>query len=102
AWAAWLLPDFEQARYTGRESLAAMVAMIDALNDMQMGVVKHFGGLVHHVDLREAFMSRAELKKGRETGKYRAFWGNELHPTPAGFALVAARVAKKIREVIKP
>lgn len=99
AWDAWLLPDFLKAQYTVDERLAAMIEMIDALNAMQLGVVKEFGGHVHHVDLREAFISRTDLMKGA-TEDYQTFWGNELHPTPAGFALVATRVAKKISEVI--
>ena len=60
--------------------------VIDRFNDMLQQVAAMPGfDHVRYVDLRGT-LSHA-------VGDYTEFWANELHPTPRGFELVAARFA---------
>jgi hypothetical protein len=63
-------------------------ALIDQFNAMmaEVAAIPRFSH-VHYVDLR------GTLSNG---SGYRARWANELHPTAAGFAAVAARFATVI------
>ncbi len=60
-----------------------MQAVIDRFNDM-LRVVSGLFAHVHYVDLRRTLANDAQYKR---------YWANELHPTKAGFRLVAGKFA---------
>lgn len=84
----WLDPSLTRKGYD-REKHAAIRRdivreLIDAFNDMQKVVASSYPA-VHHVDLREVLGD--------------SDWGNELHPTEAGFRKVTRRIEETIRSV---
>jgi hypothetical protein len=86
----WLEPGFRQKGYAvlaDRVPLAA--ALIDRLNAMLATVVAmpEFSH-VTHVDLRGTLSG--------QPGDYKQWWDNELHPTSAGFKLVAAAIDNEL------
>jgi hypothetical protein len=95
-WSAWLGPAFVQRGYAfGEATVAAMRRLIDELNQMQATVAGGFAGRVHHVRLTGTLPATPD--------DYRRFWGNELHPTPEGFGLLAARLLEAVQQVgVKP
>ena len=62
---------------------AVLTEFIDAMNTMLIHFQTTYAGRVFHVDLRH------RLSNGFES--YRDQWANELHPTDAGFRLLAPR-----------
>ena len=101
---SWLGAMFAQRGYddvTDRASIDASTQMlIDKLNAMQLRVANAINATsqvcnVVHLDLRGALRNGAG-------GDYRfagypAQWENELHPTPAGFAKIAAVFAGRLK-----
>jgi hypothetical protein len=73
--------------------------LIDRYNLMLAALVRDLSvagaSHVRHVDLRGTLS--AVLPAG-----YKADWGDELHPTKAGFAKVASRIATAIEEMPWP
>ena len=86
----WLEPGFRQKGYTllSDRKLHAK-ALIDSLNAMLASVVllPEFSH-VKHVDVRGTLSN--------QPGDYKQWWDNELHPTPAGFKLVAAAIDNEL------
>jgi hypothetical protein len=64
---------------------AAIAELIDALNEMLARLSKKIPDF-HYVDVR-ALLSRKD-------------WGNELHPTQAGFLKVTQAIEAKLRQVV--
>jgi lysophospholipase L1-like esterase len=89
----WLQPAFHQRGYTRlEEGRAIMRLLIDRLNAMQLDAVaglRKAGLDIRHVNLRD-------------TLQWPADWENELHPTPAGFQLVAAKLATEVLKCVPP
>ena len=86
----WLEPGFREKGYAAvEERVVLAAALIDRFNEMlqQIAAIPEFGH-VKYVDLRGTLSTAAE--------DYTEFWANELHPTPKGFELVAARLAQAI------
>jgi hypothetical protein len=67
------------------ERLGIVRSLIDALNEMLRDLAANVP-YVFHADLR------GTLGPGD--------WANELHPNPAGFRLVAAKVEEAIRKAV--
>ncbi|MFM2067796.1 MAG: hypothetical protein RLZZ584_2705 [Pseudomonadota bacterium] len=86
----WLEPGLRAKGYAPVEVRKGIArSLIDRLNRLQAGVTALPGlGHVRHLDLR------GTLSSGDD---YRQHWANELHPTPKGYALVAARFAEQLR-----
>ena len=84
----WLDPSLSRKGYdrttdvTVRRTIVRQ--LIDAFNEMLKGIASPGSG-IHHVDLR------GSLKDSQ--------WGNELHPTEAGFKVVAARIEQTLRSI---
>lgn len=82
----WLEPAFRRKGYADMaERVGVMVELMDRFNDM-LAELPGQPGLEHvtYLDLRRTLSN--ELAANR----YRRSWGNELHPTGAGFRSVAA------------
>ena len=95
--AAWLWKAFKDAGYpdgaTGqRHAAEAMQELIDGLNKAQIELTEdqQLKGMAFHVELRETF---AKASPGNPS----SWWSNELHPTEAGFRLVADKVAASLK-----
>jgi lysophospholipase L1-like esterase len=87
----WLKPGFTAKGYGVLSDNAQVVAtLIDRFNAM-LATLPQAPGLSHvtYVDLRGALNSNLQ--------GYRQSWGNELHPTRAGFESVAGVVARVIQ-----
>lgn len=88
----WLEPGFRQKNYADlQERIAIAAALIERLNAMLRSIVamaafRH----VHYVDLRNTLSTRP--------ADYRKWWGNELHPTRAGFIKVTQRFVEALRK----
>ena len=95
-WSTWLAPAFGQHGYAfGPATIAAMRELIDELNRMQASVAQGFGARVQNVDLTGTLPTTR--------ANYQRYWGNELHPTPEGFRLLAARLLDAVQQVgVKP
>ncbi|CAN5763862.1 hypothetical protein BH11PSE8_BH11PSE8_26460 [soil metagenome] len=87
---SWLQPYLAEKGYTDvEESKKVMKKLIDRLNQMQIDVADSEGFQhVMHVDLRGTL--------SRNAADYRQDWANELHPTDAGFAKLAAAFAQAL------
>jgi lysophospholipase L1-like esterase len=86
----WLLPSFvRKGRTDLDENALVMRRLIDAFAEMQRQVVATQG--LEHVQALDA----RELLVGRD---HRTLWADELHPTPAGFTLVADAFNQAIRD----
>lgn len=86
----WLYPGLNSLGYTDLEQRkAAMQALIDKLNEMQLELLSQTGfEHLMHVDLRNTL---------RRDQTYKLHWQNELHPTsPLGFTAVADRIAARL------
>jgi hypothetical protein len=80
----WLEPGFRDKGFDDlRRNTAIMQTLIDRFNGMLQTVTAMFAH-VHYVDLRKTLVNDATYKR---------HWANELHPTKAGFKLVAAEFA---------
>ena len=80
----WLEPGFREKGFDDLpRNTAIMETIINRFNDMVQSVAGLFGH-VHYVDLRRTLANDAQYKR---------YWANELHPTKAGFKLVAAKFA---------
>jgi Dyp-type peroxidase family len=94
---AWLLPSFTRRGWGDATwepaRRDAMATLIDLLNAMQVRVAGEFTG-VHHLNLC------GTLAQG--FGDHRAAWANELHPTVAGYALLAERFDAGLRRIVAP
>ncbi len=89
----WLQPGFAAKGYPNLNSNVAVVGkLIDLFNALLASIAGSPGcEHVHYVDVR------SQLSNVVVGDKYRESWANELHPTSAGFALVAAVFDQKIR-----
>ena len=93
----WLEPGFRKKGHTALPTNArVMVDLIDRYNAM-LATLTRQAGLRHvrYVDVRPLLSN--ELL-GR---RYRRSWENELHPTEAGFALVADAIARAALEPLE-
>jgi lysophospholipase L1-like esterase len=80
----WLQPGFREKGFDDLERNTGMMqTIIERFNDMLESVAAVFAH-VHYVDLRHTLTNDAQYKR---------HWANELHPTKAGFKLVAAEFA---------
>jgi lysophospholipase L1-like esterase len=80
----WLEPGFREKGFDDlRRNTVIMQTVIDRFNDMLQSVAAVFAH-VHYIDLRRTLVNDAQYKR---------YWANELHPTKAGFKLVAAKFA---------
>jgi lysophospholipase L1-like esterase len=80
----WLEPGFREKGFSDlRRNTAIMQTLIDRFNGMLQSVAAMFAH-VSFVDLRRTLSNDARYKRD---------WANELHPTPSGFRLVAAKFA---------
>lgn len=105
----WLEPGFRRKGHVPRASSERRAALernalvlrdlIDRYNVMLAALVRDLSAAgashVRHVDLRGTLS--AAIPAG-----YKADWGDELHPTKAGFAKVASRIAAVIEEAPWP
>jgi lysophospholipase L1-like esterase len=85
----WLEPGFREKGHTNlRLNKDVVVTLINRFNEMLKGVcaLPQFGH-VHYLDLRPTL---------RNDARYKDHWANELHPTTAGFRLVAKQFADLI------
>jgi lysophospholipase L1-like esterase len=92
----WLKPGFTAKGYGVLADNARVVAsLIDRFNGM-VATLPQVAGLGHvtYVDLRDALTSDLQ--------GYKQSWGNELHPTRAGFQSVATLVARVIQQLPQP
>lgn len=94
----WLKPGLEAQGYTDSERTASIVrCLMDKLHDALESVVldccvqgiKH----VYHLDLRKC------LKDAEENDDHKGLWSDEMHPTAAGFRVIAEVFDKKIQEL---
>jgi len=97
----WLLPFFEARGYDiagnkQRLSLASeiMKRLFDRLNAAIKKVAAAYPNRVYYVDLTGTL-----AQKYGDAAKYNLLWANELHPNEEGFDLLAARVAKQLKEL---
>ncbi|MCU0649260.1 MAG: SGNH/GDSL hydrolase family protein [Gemmatimonadaceae bacterium] len=83
----WLRPGFNVKGYSDEQANTAVIgALIDRFNAMLQRITSLSAfGHVHYVDVRGVLINGTGYKKD---------WGNELHPTTAGFERVAAEFAK--------
>lgn len=83
----WLEPGFREKGFEEMDKRFAMTkGLIDRFNEMLIGVVSLKGcEHVKYIDLRNT------LSHGED---YKAWWGNELHPTGDGFSKVTDKFAK--------
>ncbi len=88
----WLEPGFREKLFTDLpRNVDLMRDLIDRFNAMLAGIVAQpeFGH-VRYLDLR------GTLSTQLADDAYRAWWGNELHPTEQGFTVVADRFAQEL------
>lgn len=83
----WLKPGFDEKGFGDLQRNTVIVEdLIDRFNEMAKSVAAEFAH-VHYIDLRPVL---------RNESNYKRFWANELHPTKAGFSLVANEFAAAI------
>lgn len=86
----WLIQVFVAAGiHDAALQRAVMVLLIDALNGMLAGLAQHYPGRVHAIKLTGTLAGASPADPG-------ALWENELHPTQAGFAHMAALFAARL------
>ena len=97
----WLLPFFEARGYDiagNRQHLSLaseiMKRLFDRLNAAIKKVAAAYPNRVYYVDLTGTL-----AQKYGDAAKYNLLWANELHPNEEGFDLLAARVAKQLKEL---
>jgi lysophospholipase L1-like esterase len=84
----WLEPGFREKGFDDlRRNTAIMKSLMDRFNEMLQGVATMFPH-VRYIDLRRTLTNDAQYKR---------HWANELHPTKAGYKLVAAEFAAALR-----
>ena len=85
----WLRPGFHRKGHGDLDAnTATMGRLIDRFNDMLARLSQDPGfGHVRYVNVRPLLSNGAN---------YRSDWANELHPSPRGFAAVAARIAAAV------
>lgn len=94
----WLQPAFHRKGHTdlARNALV-MRELMDRFNALLATLPAHPGlGHVTHLDLRGTLVG--EVRGAR----YRQHWGDELHPTRAGFAAIAQRFADALSRLPHP
>jgi lysophospholipase L1-like esterase len=83
----WLQPGFREKGFDDLDKNTAMMeTLIDRFNTMLKSAAGEFPH-VHYLDLRKTL---------RNDARYKVAWANELHPTSAGFKLVAEKFAAVI------
>ncbi|MFO1337347.1 MAG: hypothetical protein U1F53_03790 [Burkholderiaceae bacterium] len=91
---SWLYPGLMARGYTElRDGATVMQQLIHRLNRMQDRIAREFcaqGLPVAHADLR------GTLSVETAGGAYQVDWANELHPTEAGFAKLADKLAERL------
>jgi hypothetical protein len=97
----WLLPSFEDRGYhitpkSQHLTLASevMKRLIDRLNAAIKKAAGAYPNRAYYVDLTGTL-----VKKYGDAAKYDLLWANELHPNEEGFDLLAAQVAKQLKEL---
>ncbi len=91
----WLEPGFRRKGYQDlAERCRVMETLVDRVNELFASIAGGRGlEHVRHVDLRGTL---SNVLAGRA---YKAWWGDELHPTAKGFAVVARRFDEMLRRV---
>lgn len=84
----WMRPYFAAKRIPADAEQGIVRRLVDALNAMLSDLAAAHEG-VHYIDLRGTLATDAD-------------WSDELHPTPAGFAKVAARFRTALLENLPP
>ena len=83
----WLEPGFREKGFDDlARNTAIMETLLNRFNAMLQSAAAEFDH-VHYVDLRQTL---------RNDNRYRTYWANELHPTTAGFTMVAEKLASVI------
>jgi lysophospholipase L1-like esterase len=97
----WLLPSFKDRGYhitpkSQHLTLASevMKRLIDRLNAAIKKAAGAYPSRAYYVDLAGTL-----AKKYGDADKYKLLWANELHPNEEGFDLLAAQVAKQLKEL---
>jgi hypothetical protein len=97
----WLLPSFEDRGYhitphSQHLTLASevMKRLIDRLNAAIKKAAGAYPSRAYYVDVTGTL-----VKKYGDADKYNLLWANELHPNEEGFDLLAAQVAKQLKEL---
>lgn len=88
-WGPWLEPGFRAKGYVDLDQSTKLIgSLIDEFNKM-LDTVAGLPGHEHvkYVDLRGTL---------KTDDSYQEWWGNELHPTRAGFTVVASKIANVI------
>ena len=94
----WLKPGFDQKGYLDLAQNSQVTAdLIDRFNAM-LASLPAFSGMGHvsYLDLR------GTLSNVLARGQYKQSWGNELHPTKAGFETVAQLFSTRIKTFPMP
>jgi len=91
----WLQPGFRQKGYGDLAANAAVLrSLMDQFNVGLLAIPRRPGlGHVHVLDLC------GTLSDHLKDERYRTHWADELHPSPEGFRIVAAKFAAAIAEV---
>jgi hypothetical protein len=93
----WLAPGFRKKGYDDSQMQMRcdlMVQLIDRFNDLVKGIAGGPGlAHLHYVDLRGTLSQRLQGQA------YKSWWNDELHPTEQGFARVAAKFDRLIRQI---
>jgi len=98
-WCPWMNPVFDRKGYTLVESTKLMKTFIDALNCGYECVVnnqKKNEVLVNFVRLTGQLESAWSAKGGT----YESMWGNEMHPSKEGFAVLAKHIHNEVLETL--
>ena len=97
----WLLPFFEARGYdiihnSQRLTLASevMQRLFDRLNAAIKNVAAAYPNRAYYVDLAGTL-----AKEFGDADKYKLLWTNELHPNEQGFDLLAALIAKQLKDL---
>ena len=91
----WLEPGFREKFFTNlQHNVDLMRVVIDRFNVMlaELAADPQFN-YVRYIDLRQT------LSTDLTDDKYKAWWGNELHPTEDGFEKVTAKFADMLSKL---
>jgi lysophospholipase L1-like esterase len=91
----WLKPIFDDRRIDPDTAKAVMRTLIDGLNTMVADLVAHRPPEhnVHHLALAGTLEKAPDFAVSHEI-----YWGDELHPTPEGYHVIAKVVAQRLAE----
>jgi hypothetical protein len=91
----WLEPGFRAKGFNSMEErLTIIKKLIDQFNEMLSGI-NAINGFDHVVYLN----LRGSLPNILQNNEYQRYWGNELHPTPEGFDIVAKKFVEALNSL---